>query len=331
MNESMRAYVLEGTPDAVQGALKTLPTANLPAGEVTIQVRYSGINYKDAMIHAGVGKMVRKLPHVPGVDLAGTVVSDSSGKFKAGAEVLVTGYDLGVAHWGGYAEFARVPAAWVVPLPAGLSAQEAMILGTAGFTAMLAVMALERNGLKPASGPVLVTGATGGVGCIAVDILARAGYQVAASSGKADMKDFLTTLGASQILSREQVVDASGKVFLKDQWAGAVDNVGGQTLEYLLRSMKLSGSVALTGLVHGHAFSGTVYPFILKGVNLLGVDSVNCPMEPRLEAWRLLAGPRKPPHLSTIGHEIPLADLPAKLKEILAGGARGRYLVKVQG
>jgi putative YhdH/YhfP family quinone oxidoreductase len=331
MNESMRAYVLEGTPDAVQGTVKTLPTANLPAGDVTIQVEYSGVNYKDAMIHAGVGKMVRKLPHVPGVDLAGTVVSDTSGKFKAGAPVLVTGYDLGVAHWGGYAEFARVPAAWVVPLPAGLTAQETMILGTAGFTAMLAVLALERNGLKPALGPVLVTGATGGVGCIAVDILARAGYQVAASSGKPDMKDFLTTLGASQILTREQVVDTSGKVFLKDQWAGAVDNVGGQTLEYLLRSLKLSGSVALTGLVQGHAFSGTVYPFILKGVNLLGVDSVNCPMEPRLEAWRLLGGPRKPPHLKEIGHEIALADLPAKLKEILGGGARGRYVVKVQG
>lgn len=329
MKETMRAYVLEGTPEAVRGELKAVPTAQLPAGEVTIQVQYTGINYKDAMIHAGVGRMVRKFPHVPGVDLAGTVESDTSGRFKPGDAVLVTGYDLGVGHWGGYAEFARVPSAWVVPLPAGLSAREAMILGTAGFTAMLAVMALERNGLKPGNGPVLVTGATGGVGCIAVDILAGSGYPVAASSGKADMKEFLTALGATQILTREQVVDSSGKVFLKEQWAGAVDNVGGQTLEYLLRSLKLSGSVALTGLVHGNAFSATVYPFILKGVNLLGVDSVNCPMDQRREAWRLLAGPRKPRHLDRIGHEIGLNDLPAKLKEILGGGARGRYVVKV--
>lgn len=329
MNDSMRAYVLEGSADALQGSLKTLPTSSLPAGDVTIQVEYSGINYKDAMVHAGAGKMVRKFPHVPGIDLAGKVVSDTSGKFKPGAPVLVTGYDLGIGHWGGYAEFARVPAGWVVPLPSSLTAQEAMVIGTAGFTAMLAVLAMERNGLKPASGPVLVTGATGGVGAIAVDILAKGGYEVAVSSGKPDMKDFLTTLGAKQILSREQVVDTSGKVFLKDQWAGAIDNVAGATLEYLLRSMKVSGSVALTGLVLGNAFSGTVYPFILKGVNLLGIDSVNCPMEPRLEAWKQLAGARKPPHLKEIGHAIALDDLPAKLKEILEGGARGRYVVKV--
>jgi putative YhdH/YhfP family quinone oxidoreductase len=301
----------------------------LPAGEVTIQVQYSGINYKDAMISAGVGKMVRKFPHIPGVDLAGTVESDATGKFKAGARVLVTGYDLGVAAWGGYAEYARVPAAWVVPLPQGLSAQEAATLGTAGFTAMLAVMALERNGLKPEQGPVLVTGATGGVGSIAVDILARGGYTVAVSSGKPEAKDFLTKLGASQILTRQEVTDASGKVMLKEQWAGAVDNAGGATLEYLLRSVKGWGSVALTGLVHSANFSGTVYPFILRGVNLLGIDSVNCPMDVRLEAWRLLAGPRKPRHLDDIAHGIGLDDLPAKLKEILGGGAKGRYVLRM--
>jgi acrylyl-CoA reductase (NADPH) len=329
MKDEIRAYVLDGTPDAVQGSLKTLPSASLPPGEVTIKVEYSGINYKDAMIAAGVGKMVRKFPHVPGVDLAGTVESDATGKFKPGAPVLVTGYDLGVGAWGGYAEGARVPAAWVVPLPAGLSAKEAATLGTAGFTAMLAVLALERNGLKPSQGPVLVTGATGGVGSIAVALLARAGYTVAASSGKPEMKEFLTRLGAGQILSRQEVTDASGKAMLKEQWAGAVDNAGGTTLEYLLRSVKGGGSVALTGLVSSANFTGTVYPFILRGVNLLGIDSVNCPMEARLEAWRLLAGPRKPQHLDEIGHEIGLADLPAKLKEILGGGAKGRYVVKV--
>lgn len=329
MDATMRAYVLEGTADAPQGALKTLPTSALPPGEVTIRVEYSGINYKDAMVHGGAGKMVRKFPHVPGIDLAGKVVSDASGAFKAGADVLVTGYDLGVGQWGGYAEFARVPAGWVVPLPAGLKAWEAMAIGTAGFTAMLAVLALERNGLTPAAGPVLVTGATGGVGCMALDILAKAGYRVAASSGKPDMKEFLARLGAKDVLTREQVADASGKVLLKEQWAAAVDNVGGQTLEFLLRSVQYTGSVALTGLVHGTAFSSTVYPFILRGVNLLGIDSVQCPMKRRIEAWHLLAGPRKPPHLKDIAHDIALADLPAKLKEILAGGARGRTVVKL--
>ena len=329
MKDQIRAYVLEGSADAVQGAVKTIPSASLPAGEVTIQVQYSGINYKDAMVSAGVGKMVRKFPHIPGIDLAGTVESDSTGKFKAGTSVLVTGYDLGIGAWGGYAESARVPASWVVPLPPGLSHKEAATLGTAGFTAMLAVMALERNGLKPSQGPVMVTGATGGVGSIAVDILARAGYTVAVSSGKPDMKEFLTKLGASQILKREEVTDSSGKVMLKEQWAGAVDNAGGATLEYLLRTVKGWGSVALTGLVNSAQFSGTVYPFILRGVNLLGVDSVNCPMDIRLEAWRLLAGTRKPRHLDDIAHVIGMDELPAKLKDILGGNARGRYVLKV--
>jgi putative YhdH/YhfP family quinone oxidoreductase len=329
MKDQIRAYVLDGTPDAVQGGLKTIPSASLPPGEVTIQVHYSGINYKDAMVAAGAGKMVRKFPHVPGIDLAGTVESDSTGKFKAGAQVLVTGYDLGIGAWGGYAETARVPSGWVVPLPPGLGLKDAATLGTAGFTAMLAVMALERNGLKPSHGPVLVTGATGGVGSLAVDILARAGYTVAASSGKPDMKEFLAKLGASQILTREQVTDASGKVMLKEQWAGAVDNAGGTTLEYLLRTVKGWGSVALTGLVSSPQFSASVYPFILRGVNLLGIDSVNCPMDIRLEAWRLLAGTRKPRHLDDIAHPIGMDELPAKLKDILAGNARGRYVLHV--
>ncbi|HEX9844437.1 MAG TPA: acryloyl-CoA reductase [bacterium] len=329
MQDAVQAYVLESAGDTVQGAVTTISTDKLPDADVTIQVSWSGINYKDAMISHGIGRMVRTFPHIPGVDLAGTVVADRSGRFKAGAKVLVTGYDLGVGAFGGYAQLARVPAGWVVPLPAGLSEEEAMTLGTAGFTAMLSVLALERNGLKPDQGPVLVTGATGGVGSCAVDILARAGYTVAASSGKPDMKPFLGKLGATQILSREEVVDASSKVMLKELWAGAVDNAGGPTLEYLLRTVKTHGSVALTGLVHSHAFSSTVYPFILRGVNLLGIDSVNCPMALRLEAWRRLAGDSKPRHLAEIAHPIQLAELPAKLKEILDGGARGRYIVRL--
>lgn len=329
MNDPMQAFVLEGAPEAITGSLQSLPTAQLPEGDVTIRVSYSGINFKDAMISHGVGKMVRSLPHVPGIDLAGEVVSDTTGTFSEGDPVLVTGYDLGVGHWGGYAEYARVPVGWVVPLPDGLTPEEAMTLGTAGFTAMLSVLGLERNGLKPEHGPVLVTGATGGVGSTAIDILARAGYEVVASSGKPDMHDFLTMLGASQIVGREDVVNDSGKVMLKEAWAGAIDNAGGPTLEYLLRTVRIGGSVALTGLVHGHAFSSTVYPFILRGVNLLGIDSVNCLMAPRLEAWRRLAGDLKPAHLGDIAHVIGMSDLPGKLKEILDGGARGRYVLKV--
>ena len=331
MKESIRAYVLEGSADSVTGRLREFPAENLPAGDVTIRVTYSSINFKDAMITAGVGKMIRKFPHIPGVDLAGEVVSDGTGKFKAGQKVLVTGYDLGVAWFGGYAEFARVPAGWVVPLPQGLTDWEAMALGTAGFTAMLAVMAMERNGLKPSRGPVLVTGATGGVGSIAVDILAGAGYTVAASSGKPDMRPFLEKLGARQILTREEVVDASPKVLLKETWAGAVDSAGGDTLSYILRATQTGGSVALCGLVHGNQLNATVYPFILRGVNLLGIDSVNAPMDERLEAWRRLAGPNKPRFLREIGRTIGTDDLARCLKEILAGGARGRYVVQLAG
>ena len=274
--------------------------------------------------------MARNFPHVPGIDLAGEVISDDTGRFKPGDEVLVTGYDLGMGHWGGYAQFARLPSAWALPLPRGLNAREAMVLGTAGFTAMLAVMALERNGLQPGQGPVLVTGATGGVGSIAIDILARGGYEVACSSGKPAMTPFLQKLGASQILRREDVVDDSPRVMLKDTWAGAIDNAGGGTLETLLRTVKEGASVALTGLVHGNSFSTTVYPFILRGINLLGINSVTCSMAEREAAWAALAGPRKPAHLEAIGTEITLGELPEKLAEILAGGAKGRYVVALE-
>ena len=321
MKEQMKAFVLEGSADAVKGAVTSFDTASLPDGEVTIQVAYSGINFKDAMIAHGVGKMVREFPHIPGVDLSGQVVEDSSGRFQPGAKVPVTGYALGVGWLGGYAEYARVPADWAVPLPDGLSLEEAMALGTAGFTAMLSVLALERNGLRQEQGPVLVTGATGGVGSTAIGILARAGYQVAASSGKPEMKDYLTKLGAGEILSREDVVDQSSKVMLKEQWAGAIDTTGGGTLEYLLRTVKAGGGVALSGMVHGHAFSSTVNPFILRGVNLLGIDSVNCPMEPRLEAWARLAGDRKPAKLGDIARVIALEDKPSPNNPLGTKGA----------
>ena len=328
MKDTMQAFVLEGTPDNVSGSVTRMDTGQLPDGDVTIQVAYSSINYKDSMAAHGVGKMIRTLPHIPGIDLSGTVEEDRTGRFKPGDQVLVTGYDLGIGWFGGYAEYARVPADWVVPLPAGLDLFESMALGTAGFTAMLGVLAMQRNGVKPDDGPVVVSGATGGVGNIAVDVLAKLGYTVVASTGKTDMHDALRKLGANEIIGRDELQDESGKVLLKERWAGAYDNVGGKTLETLLRTVKTGGSIALAGNVGGNAFSSTVLPFILRGVNLLGVDSVNCAMAPRKEAWDKLAGECKPNHLGEIAHEIPLSDLPGKLEEILKGGARGRYVLK---
>lgn len=329
MKDEMQAYVLEGSADDVHGAVTTIATSALPDADVTVKVAYSCINYKDAMVAVGEGKMVRTFPHVPGVDLSGEVVQDRSGTYKAGDKVIVTGYDLGIGSFGGYGEFARVPVEWVVPLPKGLDLYESMVIGTAGFTAMLSLMAMERNGLKPDQGPVLVTGATGGVGSIAIDILARGGYTVAASSGKPDMAEFLKKLGASQIVTREDVTDDSKRVMLKDEWAGAIDNVGGTTLEYLLRTTKASGSIALCGLVQSPMYSGSVYPFVLRGINLLGIDSVNCGMDVRKEGWARLSGSLKPKCLQDIGKKIALADLPEKLAEILGGGARGRYVVEL--
>lgn len=331
MTDTMQAYLVEEDGDKVTGAVKTLEKTSLPAGEVSIKVEYSGINFKDAMVASGIGRMVRNYPHIPGVDLSGKVVSDSTGRFAEGDVVLVTGYALGVGSWGGYAEYANVSADWVVPMPQGLNTFEAMVLGTAGFTAMLAMMALEQNGVTPDKGDILVTGATGGVGSVAVEILSQAGYKVVASSGKPDMKDYLLKLGAQEVVTRSDVLDDSPKVLLKERWAGAVDNAGGKTLESLLRTMKRGGSVALTGNVHGNAFSTTVLPFILRGVNLLGIDSVECPMQTRLEAWRRLSSDLKPRHMEEIATVIGMADLPEKLKEIQEGGARGRYVLKIDG
>ncbi len=329
MRDTMQAYVLDGTTDDFAGAVRSIDTAELPEGEVTIKVAYSSINFKDAMVNAGLGKMVRTFPHVPGIDLSGVVLEDTSGRFKEGDEVSLTGHEVGLGHFGGYAQYARMPADWVVKLPQGLSLFEASALGTAGFTAMLAVMALERNGLRPEHGPVLVSGATGGVGITAVDMLARGGYTVAAGTGKADMHGLLGKLGASRFVSREEMLDDSPKVLLKEEWAGAIDQVGGKTLEYILRTTSTGGPVALTGNVGGNAFSTTVLPFILRGVNLLGVDSQRCPMPLREQAWSRLAGDLKPQFLSEISQVIALEALPEKLKEILAGGAKGRFVVKM--
>jgi len=273
---------------------------------------------------------VRTYPFVPGVDLAGIVAESSDSRFKTGDEVLATSYELGVSHYGGYSEYARVKADWVVPLPDGLTLKEAMALGTAGFTAALAIHQLEKNGLKPQNGPVLVTGASGGVGSIGINILSALGYTVAASTGKSSEHDYLKKLGASEILSREETSAESNRPLEKERWAGSLDSVGGSTLAYLIRTTKYGGSIAAFGNTGGPNLNTTVFPFILRAINLLGIESVNCPMELRSHLWLRLASNYKPGHLlDRIGNEVPLEELPQALATILKGGTRGRTIIKI--
>jgi len=267
---------------------------------------------------------------IPGIDLAGTVIESQDERFREGDPVIVTSYELGVSHHGGFSEVARVPAKWVVPLPNGLNLREAMILGTAGFTAALSVQRLEENGLQPAQGPVLVTGATGGVGSVSVDILSKIGYEVVASTGKTSEHEYLYQLGAKQVIHREEVVASEQKPLRQQRWAGAIDPVGGKTLEYVLSTIQYGGSVALSGLTGGTDVSTTVHPFILRGVNLLGIDSVYCPMKVREKVWKRLATDLKPKKLNeNIVDEISLEELPEVLSKILKGQIRGRTIVKM--
>ncbi len=331
MSLSFRALIVDKTSEGFSVGTKTLSEADLPPGEVLIQVAYSGVNFKDGLACSPAGNIVRKYPFVPGIDLSGTVVSSSDPRFKPGDRVIVTSYDLGVTHFGGFAEYARVKADWVVALPAGLSLRQAMVLGTAGFTAGLALHLLEHNGLAPDRGRVLVTGATGGVGSLAVSALAAAGYQVAASTGKTNEHAFLRDLGATEILSREDVSGDNPKPLEKERWAAAIDSVGGATLAYALRAMRTGGGVAACGLTGGTSLSTTVFPFILRGVSLLGVDSVNCPMPLRRCIWERLAGSIRPADLERIGFEITLEDLRRIAAAILTGGIRGRAVVRIGG
>ncbi len=332
MQETFTAYVVNKQADQVTGEIHTLSVDQLPPGEVTIAVEYSSLNYKDALAATGQGGIVRTYPHVPGIDAAGTVVESQAADIRVGEQVLVTGYDLGVSVFGGYAAYIRVPAAWVVKLPPAFTTFEAMALGTAGFTAALCLLALERNGSRPEQGPVLVTGATGGVGSVAVNILAQQGYTVAASTGKTAQHDYLRQLGASQILSRQDVclTDERPRPLLRGTWAGAVDTVGGATLAYLIRTMHYGGNIALCGLVGGSDFAGTVIPFLLRGVNLLGIDSVLHPMASRQHIWQRLATDLKPQYLAQIARVITLQELPAAVASILKGEITGRLLVTPQ-
>lgn len=330
MPETFRAFIVNKTEESFSAALGELSQAELSAGEVLIKVAYSGVNYKDGLASSPEGKVVRTYPMVPGIDLAGVIEESSDARFRAGDEVIVTSYDLGVSHYGGFSEYARVKADWVVPKPAGLTLKESMALGTAGFTAALAIHQLEKNGLRPSNGPVLVTGATGGAGSIAVSILHKQGYTVTASTGKESEHAYLHELGASDILDRSITSAESKRPLEKELWAGCIDAVGGSTLAYLLRTTKYGGSVAAFGNTGGFNFSTTVLPFILRGVNLLGIDSVFCPMELRRELWQRLADDYKPAHLlSAIGHEVSFEELPDALERVLKGKARGHTIIKI--
>lgn len=328
--DPFRALLVRKAEESFSVQVEAITANDLPAGEVFIRVQYSSINYKDGLACSPNGRIVNAYPFVPGIDLAGIVVSSADPRYQEGDQVLVTGYDLGVSHFGGFSEYARVPADWVVPLPAGLSLKEAMVLGTAGFTAALSVQRLEEHDVRPEKGPVLVTGATGGVGSLAVAMLAKRGYHVVASTGKASEHEYLKQLGASEILSREEVSPEKIKPLEKQRWAGAVDPVGGNTLGFVLSSTQYGGAVAVSGLTGGVHLSTTVMPFILRGVSLLGIDSVYCPMNIREGIWRRLADDLKPDHLSDMIHEeVTLEQIPEKTKDILQGKIRGRTLVKI--
>ncbi|AUS85998.1 acryloyl-CoA reductase [Lysinibacillus capsici] len=314
--------------DAFTVKVNKLTLEDLPKGEVLIKVSYSGINYKDSLASIPDGKIVTSYPFVPGIDLAGTVVSSEDSRFKIGDEVIATSYEIGVSHFGGFSEYARIPAQWIVPLPKGLSLKEAMVIGTAGFTAALSVQKLEENGIHPEKGKILVTGATGGVGSFAVSILSTLGYQVEASTGKESEHEYLQSLGATTIVNREEVYDGKIKALGKQKWAAAVDSVGGEPLASLLSQIQYGGAVACSGLTAGTQLPTSVFPFILRGVSLLGVDSVYCPMDIRLNIWHRLATDFKPANLNDfIQQEVTLQQLPDVLPILLKGQARGRILV----
>ncbi|PGY15872.1 acryloyl-CoA reductase [Bacillus sp. AFS031507] len=330
MNEPFKALVIDKTENDFTVNVKKVTIQDLQAGDVLIKVSYSSVNYKDGLASTPDGKIVRSYPFIPGIDLAGVVVSSNDSRFKAGDEVIATSYEIGVAHYGGYGEYAQIPAEWVVPLPEGLSLKEAMVYGTAGFTAALSIQRLEENGLTPEKGSVLVTGATGGVGSIAVAILAKRGYHVVASTGKQSEHDFLIEIGASEILSREDVTGEKIRALDKQLWAAAVDPVGGKTLASILSKITYNGSVAVSGLTGGGDVPATVFPFILRGVNLLGIDSVYCPMETRIALWKRMATDFKPDNLlNVMNKEVSLEELPNDLSSILKGEARGRTIVKL--
>lgn len=329
MSAQFHAYRIFEENGKSSGRFVELQLSDLDPGEVVIRVAYSSVNYKDALAATGAGKIVRRFPCVGGVDAAGVVASSQDARFAPGDEVIVTGYDMGVAHDGGYAEYARVPADWVVHLPQGLSLFEAMALGTAGFTAALAIHRLEQNELSPESGKVIVTGASGGVGSLAIQMLAQLGYQVVALTGKDSEHEYLKSLGASEVMPRSEVAVDSARPLEKAQWAGALDAVGGATLSWLTRSMQQGGAIASFGNAGGAELHTTVYPFILRGVRLIGIDSAATAMPLREKIWQRLSGELRPVSLEQCSQSILLPQLPEVFGEMLQGRSRGRTVVNI--
>ncbi|HBL54736.1 MAG TPA: oxidoreductase [Deltaproteobacteria bacterium] len=328
---TFRALVVSRTGEKTYSREVTERTiSDLPEGEVLVRVRYSSLNFKDGLSCIGNPGVTRNYPHTPGVDASGEVVESSDSRFKVGDSVIVTGYDLGMNTSGGFGQYIRVPADWVVPLPQELSFKDAMIYGTAGYTAALSAHALQKHGVTPEQGEIAVTGSTGGVGSVAVGLLAHLGYNVVASTGKKDETEFLQDLGAAEIIGREDVNDESKKPLLRERWAGAVDTVGGTTLASLLKATKRGGAVAATGLVASSDLPTTVFPFILRGVSLLGIDSGFTPTNLRREIWSKLAGVWKFPQLEQLTIDCTLETLDPEIDKILAGGQRGRVVVDLQ-
>jgi acrylyl-CoA reductase (NADPH) len=330
MKPTFKAFVVNKTEDQFTREIKDISLQDLPEGEVTIKVMYSSVNYKDGLASIPDGQIVRSYPFIPGIDASGVVVESVDERFNIGDEVIVTSYGFGVSHFGGFSEYARVPAKWVVPLPKGLTLKEAMVYGTAGFTAALSIQRLEHNGLTVDDGDVVVSGASGGVGSVAVAMLAKKGYNVIASTGKSNETEYFKNLGAKDVISREDLSPEKFSALGKARFAAAIDPVGGNTLAYILSTLKYGGAVASSGLTGGTSLKTTVFPFILRGVSLLGVDSVECPMSIRQPLWSSMAQELKPEALMNfIAHEINLEDLPEVLDRILKGEVKGRVIVKI--
>jgi acrylyl-CoA reductase (NADPH) len=327
MSEFTGLVLHEAAGGGVEPRIERVDSESLPAGDVTVAVEYSTINYKDGMILAGLGRLVRHYPHIPGVDFAGTVEHSGAPDFKRGDKVVLTGWRVGEARWGGYAQRARVEPRMLVKLPDSLTTKRAMAIGTAGFTAMLAVMALETHGLRPGAGEVLVTGAAGGLGSVAIAILAKLGHQVTASTGRPETHDYLRGLGAGAIIDRASLAGPSARPLDTERWAGAIDAVGSTTLATILTQLRYRASVAACGLAGGNDLPASVIPFLLRGVNLLGIDSVMCPIEPRIAAWQRLARDLPLDKLDAMTETIPLAAVPDFGRRILRGETRGRIVV----
>ena len=329
MSRAFMAYRVKKVGESFARSLQTVDLGVLPADGVLIRVAYASLNFKDALSATGHPGVTKKFPHTPGIDAAGHVAASSDLRFKEGDAVLVTGYDLGMDTPGGFGQMIRVPSAWVVPLPGGLDLRESMILGTAGITVGLCLNALHHHGITPERGPVIVTGASGGVGSVAVALLSKLGYEVAAGTGSEDAHGFLKELGAARIVDRLELSEPAPRPMLSGQWAAAVDGVGGTTLENAIKALKPRGVATVYGLVGGTGLSLTVYPFIMRGITVTGIDSEDCAMKERLDIWRKLAGPWKPDLIEKLATEIDLEGLDTAIDAILEGQTRGRIIVSL--